>query len=70
MPGLGGSLDIVQEAIHPASRSRSYLFFRATYTAGSMAGLGFSMAVLGLSVGIFVGFMLWKRRFGFPYYVG
>ena len=29
-------------------RARSYLFLRASYTAGSMAGLGFSMAVLGL----------------------
>jgi hypothetical protein len=67
--GLGGSLDIVREAIHPASRSRSYLFLRASYTATSMAGLGFSMAVLGLSVGIFVGFLLWKKRLGLPYYV-
>jgi hypothetical protein len=32
-----------------------------------MAGLGFAMAVLGLSVGIFVAFLLWKRRIGLPY---
>lgn len=67
---LGGSLEVVNESIHPASRSRSYMFLRATYTAGSMAGLGFSMAVLGLSVGVLVGFLLWKRRLGLPYSVG
>ena len=33
-----------------------------------MAGLGFSMAVVGLSIGIFVGFILWKGRLGLPYY--
>merc|ERR1711892_30537 len=65
-----GSLEHVNEAVHPASRGRSYLFLRATYTAGSMAGLGFSMAVLGLSIGIFVGFLLWKGRLGLPYYYG
>ncbi len=47
----------------------AYRFLRATYTAGSMAGLGFSMAVLGISVGIFLGFLLWKRRIGIPYYL-
>lgn len=67
---VGGSLASVGEALHPASRARSYLFLRASYTAGSMAGLGFSMAVLGLSLGILVGFLLWKRRLGLPYYVG
>ena len=37
-----------------------------------MAGLGFSMAVLGLSVGLFLGFLLWKRRIGLlpAYYFG
>ena len=49
-------------------RSHSYLSLRATYTVGSMAGLGFSMAVVGLSIGIFVGFILWKGRLGLPYY--
>jgi len=44
-------------------------FLRVTYTAGSMAGLGFSMAILGLGVGIFLGFLLWKRRIGLPYYL-
>ena len=34
-----------------------------------MAGLGFSMAILGLCVGIFLGFLLWKRRIGLPYYL-
>ena len=67
--GLGGSLDIVREAVHPASRRRSYLFPRASYTAGSMAGLRFVMAVLGPSVGIFVAFLLWKKRLGLPHYV-
>ena len=42
----------VQEAVHPAARSQSYLSLRATYTVGSMAGLGFSMAVVGLSIGM------------------
>lgn len=67
---VSDSLANVGEALHPASRARSYLFLRASYTAGSMAGLGFSMAVLGLSLGILVGFLLWKRRLGLPYYVG
>ena len=76
----------MQEAVHPAARSQSYLSLRATYTVGSMAGLGFSMAVVGLSIGmmwkivslivycyydtigIFVGFILWKGRLGLPYY--
>ena len=44
-------------------------FLRVTYTAGSMAGLGFSMAILGLCVGVFLGFLLWKRRIGLPYYL-
>ena len=51
-----------------SSRSHSYLSLRASYTVGSLAGLGFSMAVVGLSVGIFVGFILWKGRLGLPYY--
>ena len=63
-----GSLEQVNEAVHPAARSHSYLSLRATYTVGSMAGLGFSMAVVGLSIGIFVGFILWKGRLGLPYY--
>ena len=63
-----GSLEQVVEGVHPASRSSSYLSLRATYTVGSMAGLGFSMAVVGLSIGIFVGFILWKGRLGLPYY--
>ncbi|XP_023323540.1 uncharacterized protein LOC111697687 isoform X3 [Eurytemora carolleeae] len=61
-----GSLQVVGESAHPSSRNRSYLFLRTHYTAGSMAGLGFSMAVLGLSIGILVGFLLWKRRLGLP----
>ncbi|TRY73257.1 hypothetical protein TCAL_07893 [Tigriopus californicus] len=45
-------------------------FLRAHYTAGSMAGLGFSMAIFGISLGIFLGFLLWKRRIGMvPYYL-
>ena len=67
--GLGGSLDIIREAIHPVSRSRSFLLLQATYTTGSMAGLGFAMAVLGLSLGILLGFLLWKQRLGLPSYV-
>ena len=44
----------MQEAVHPAARSQSYLSLRATYTVGSMAGLGFSMAVVGLSIGVYI----------------
>ena len=40
--------------MHPAARSQSYLSLRATYTVGSMAGLGFSMAVVGLSIGVYI----------------
>jgi len=65
---LPNSLQVVGETAHPSSRNRSYYFLRAHYTAGSMAGLGFSMAVLGLSVGILVGFLLWKRRLGLPHF--
>lgn len=43
-------------------------FLRASYTAGSMAGLGFSMAIMGICVGVFLGFLLWKRRLGLPPY--
>ncbi len=51
------SLQMASEATHPVSRSGTgaYRFLRATYTAGSMAGLGFSMAILGICVGIFLG---------------
>jgi hypothetical protein len=51
------SLQMASEATHPVSRSGSgaYRFLRATYTAGSMAGLGFSMAILGICIGIFLG---------------
>ena len=48
-----------------ANRNRHALL-RASYTAGSMAGLGFSMVILGVCVGVFVGFVLWKRRLGLP----
>ena len=66
-------MQIGSEEAHPGSGSgrggrassrNAYRFLRATYTAGSMAGLGFSMAVVGLSLGIFLGFLLWKRRIG------
>jgi hypothetical protein len=67
--GLGGSLDIVCEAIHPASKRQLYHYLRASYTAGTMAGLGFATALLGLSVGIVVAFLLWRRRQEMPYYV-
>ena len=59
---------VLRHSIVTVSRSHSYLSLRATYTVGSMAGLGFSMAVVGLSIGIFVGFILWKGRLGLPYY--
>ena len=56
-----GSLERPNEALHPTSRDRFHLFLRATYTAGSMPGL---------SIGIFVGFLLWKGRLGLSYYCG
>ena len=66
--GLGGSLDIVGEAIHPASRSGTYLSLRSSYSTASMVGLGFAMAIMGLSLGILVGFLLWKQQVGLPSY--
>ncbi|KAF4521793.1 hypothetical protein B566_EDAN011378 [Ephemera danica] len=64
-----GSLTSVPESIHPGGdgvgRPRRYL--HATYTAGSMAGLGFSMVVIGLCLGLLFGFLLWKRLPGVPY---
>ncbi|CAB4064887.1 unnamed protein product [Lepeophtheirus salmonis] len=62
------SLQVAPESVHPSSRgNHRYRFYRVSYTAGSMAGLGFSMAILGICVGIFLGFLLWKRRLGVPY---
>ncbi len=63
------SLQASPDSLHPSSRGRpgAHRYLRATYTAGSMAGLGFSMAVLGLCTGLFLGFLLWKRRLGLPY---
>lgn len=70
------SLQVASESNHPtggaggsARRGPGVRYLRAKYTAGSMAGLGFSMAILGLCVGIFLGFLLWKRRIGLPYYL-
>jgi len=65
------SLQVAPESVYPSNVHRgSYRFLRASYTAGSMAGLGFSMAILGICIGIFLGFLLWKRRLGsIPYYL-
>ena len=70
------SLQVASASNHPTGgpggvggRGPGLRFLRAKYTAGSMAGLGFSMAILGLCVGIFLGFLLWKRRIGLPYYL-
>ena len=65
------SLQVAPESVYPSSSRRgSYRFLRASYTAGSMAGLGFSMVILGICIGIFLGFLLWKRRLGvIPYYL-
>ena len=42
------SLQVAPESVYPSNVHRgSYRFLRASYTAGSMAGLGFSMAILG-----------------------
>ncbi|KAK4308747.1 hypothetical protein Pmani_019576 [Petrolisthes manimaculis] len=64
-----GSLETTTEALHPNKRHQSLRYLQAGYTAGSMAGLGFSMAILGTCVGIFVGFLLWRRHSKFPYHV-
>ncbi|XP_047498521.1 uncharacterized protein LOC125045359 [Penaeus chinensis] len=64
-----GSLETTTEALHPHMRHRSLRYLKAGYTAGSMAGLGFSMAILGTCMGIFVGFLLWKRHTSVPYQV-
>ncbi|KAG7157686.1 uncharacterized protein LOC121879753 [Homarus americanus] len=64
-----GSLETTTEALHPHMRHKSMRYLKAGYTAGSMAGLGFSMAILGTCVGIFVGFLLWKRHSSVPYQV-
>ena len=70
------SLQVASASNHPTGgsggsvgRGPGVRYLRAKYTAGSMAGLGFSMAILGLCVGIFLGFLLWKRRIGLPYYL-
>ena len=70
------SLQVASASNHPTAgsggsvgRGPGVRYLRAKYTAGSMAGLGFSMAILGLCVGIFLGFLLWKRRIGLPYYL-
>ena len=70
------SLQLASAATHPGGSGGGRInglpygrFLRVTYTAGSMAGLGFSMAILGLGIGIFLGFLLWKRRIGLPYYL-
>jgi len=63
------SLSAATAASHPAAGAalpRSLL--RATYTAGSMAGLGLAMAIAGVSAGLLAGFLLWKRRLGLPPY--
>lgn len=64
-----GSLERSRESLHPNTRHRGLRYLKAGYTAGSMAGLGFSMAILGTCVGVFVGFLLWKRGSGIPYHV-
>ena len=65
---IGGSLENVHKDDHMSSRSQSHYFLKDSYTAGSMASLGFSMAILGLLVGLLVGFILWKRQLGLPFY--
>ncbi|XP_071536579.1 uncharacterized protein [Panulirus ornatus] len=64
-----GSLETTTEALHPHMRHKSMRYLKAGYTAGSMAGLGFSMAILGTCVGIFIGFLLWKRHSNAPYQI-
>ena len=64
-----GSLETTSGALHPNMRHKSLRFIQAGYTAGSMAGLGFSMAILGTCIGIFIGFLLWKHSSAVPYQV-
>ncbi|XP_018017825.1 uncharacterized protein LOC108674397 [Hyalella azteca] len=64
-----GSLETTSGVLHPSKRHKSLRFVQAGYTAGSMAGLGFSMAILGTCVGIFIGFLLWKHSSAIPYQV-
>ncbi|KAF2363244.1 hypothetical protein FHG87_005992 [Trinorchestia longiramus] len=64
-----GSLETTSGALHPTMRHKSLRFVQAGYTAGSMAGLGFSMAILGTCIGIFIGFLLWKHSSSIPYQI-
>ena len=53
------SLQVAPESVYPSNVHRgSYRFLRASYTAGSMAGLGFSMAILGMGTFIDVSKLL------------
>ncbi|XP_071448648.1 uncharacterized protein [Hetaerina americana] len=64
-----GSLMKTPEAFHPLTRRRSspVMYLQTSYTAGSMAGLGFSMCVVGGCLGLLLGFLMWRRKPGVPY---
>ncbi|CAG0893141.1 unnamed protein product [Cyprideis torosa] len=71
VPIRKNSLSLVSKSRFPRKdlSSINYRFIHAGYTAGTMTGLAFSMALLGICVGVFVGFLAWKRHPGIPYLV-
>jgi hypothetical protein len=59
-----GSLLSIPRALHPlfmrSISSKSLSVIKASYTSGAVAGLGLAMAVLGLAIGLLLGFVLWN----------
>jgi len=59
-----GSLLSIPKGLHPMYirnvKTKSLSVGKASYTSGSVAGLGLAMGVLGLSIGLLLGFILWK----------
>ncbi|OXA55344.1 uncharacterized protein LOC110848205 [Folsomia candida] len=59
-----GSLISIPRALHPIfmrnSNTKSLSVIKASYTSGAVAGLGLAMAVLGLAIGLLLGFVLWN----------
>ncbi|ODM96264.1 hypothetical protein Ocin01_10418 [Orchesella cincta] len=59
-----GSLISIPRALHPIFmrniNSKSLSVIKASYTSGAVAGLGLAMAVLGLAIGLLLGFVLWN----------
>ncbi|CAG7718792.1 unnamed protein product [Allacma fusca] len=59
-----GSLISIPRALHPiytrSGNTQSLSIIKASYTSGAVAGLGLAMAVLGLAIGLLLGFVLWN----------